>query len=249
MEFSGGQLDIFFRPVIDPRNMQVRIYRVIPVLTTAEGVRVGVKQVLEHGGDPVDTAMRNVLVIQQAAMALSAAHDAGNQVFLMFPVSARAMETKESATIVVKGIKGLADVCAKAGILHLFDLRDRPRLNDLDGLVIPLLIRFDKYVIEPPAGLEDYVAISSCNAQGVVIDMGPEHISEKDLTALWSRAAPRRLGVFVQNVCDGAVIPLAQRYESRGIDGPIFGDMSADIGPRETFENLETFEDVSVPGE
>jgi len=65
-----------------------------------------------------------------------------------------------------------------------------------------------------------------------VLDMDPDEGSGLDLTKLWSRAAPRRLGIFVQNARDEAVLPMAERYESRGVDGEVFGKLLPEIGPR-----------------
>ncbi len=236
MAFSDGHLEIFYRPIVDPRDEQVRIYRAVPVLSTDDGSLVGAKQVLAHDGSPLDTAARNAEVLRRVAADLVAAHNGGNTVFVMVPVNAKAMSTRESATAMVKVLKDLPPVCAKAAISHLFDLPDRLTLNTLDDAVVPLLITIDKFVIEPPARLEDYSDIGACDAQGVVLDMGPDEGPDGgeglDLTKFWSRAVPRRLGIFVQNVRDEAVLPMAERYESRGLDGPVFGKLLPEIGPR-----------------
>lgn len=238
MAFSEGHLAIFYRPVVNPQDEQVMIYRAVPVLTTDDGTKTGAKQVLEHHGNPMDTAARNAVILQRIAADLVAAHGAGKTVFVMLPVSAKAMEIKESATAMVKVLKDLPPVCAKAAISHLFDLPDRLTMDILDDAVVPLLIAIDKFVIEPPASLKDYNDIGACNAQGVVLDMAPEEGSGLDLTTLWSRAAPRRLGIFIQNVEDEAVISTAGRYESRGVDGPVFGKLLPEIGPRTTRADL-----------
>jgi len=252
MAFSEGRLDIFYRPVVDPRDEQVMIYRAVPVLTTDEGAqKVGAKQVLEHHGKPTDpaatvnTAKRNVAVLQRAAADLVAAHSAGRAVFLMMPISAKALGSTESATIMVKALKGMHPLCAKAVISHLFDLPDRVTLSVLDDVVVPLLISIDKFVIEPPADLKDYADIGACNAQGVVLDMDPDEGSGLDLTTLWSRAAPRHLGIFAQNVTDEAVIPAMVRFEGRGVDGPVIGNLLPEIGPRTSRSNLASLETVS----
>ncbi len=232
MAFSAGHLEIFYRPVVNPQDEQVMIYRAVPVLTTDDGTMTGAKQVLEHHGNPMDTAERNAEVLQRIAADLVVAHNAGKAVFVMLPVSAHAMATKESATVMVRTLKDLPPVCASAAISHLFDLPDRLTLDVLDDAVVPLLIAIDKFVIEPPAGLKDYSDIGACNAQGVVLDMDPDQGSGLDLTKFWSRATPRRLGMFVQNVDDEAVISMAARYEGRGVDGPVFGKLLPEIGPR-----------------
>lgn len=242
MAFSDGHLEVFFRPIVDPRDEQVRIYRAVPVLNSDDGSKIGAKQVLAHDGDPMDTAERNAVVLQHCAAALAAAHSAGNAVFLMLPISAKALETKESSTAMVKVLKDLPDVCAKAAISHVFDLPDRVTLDTLDDVVVPLLITIDKFVLEPPAELEDYTDISSCNAQGVVLDMAPGEGANMDLTKLWSRAAPRRLGIFVQNADNEDIIPMAERYEGRGVDGPVFGKLLHKIGPRASRGDLAGLE-------
>ncbi len=251
MAFSEGRLDIFYRPVVDPRDEQVMIYRAVPVLTSDEGaVKVGAKQVLKHHGKPTDpaatinTAERNVAVLQRAAADLVAAHSAGRAVFLMMPISANSLGTKESATVMVKALKEMHPLCAKAIISHLFDLPDRVTLDVLDDVVVPLLISIDKFVIEPPDGLKDYADIGACNAQGVVLDMDPDEGSGLDLTTLWTRAAPRHLGIFVQNVADEDVIPALVRFEGRGVDGPVLGKLLPEIGPRTTRGSLASLETV-----
>jgi len=240
MALSDSKLEIFFRPIVNPLNEQVLIYRAVPVLTNQDGVITGAKKVLAHNGDAMDTAIRNIAVLKQAAFALEQAHAAGNGVFLMLPVSGKAMETKESATYMVQALKELPAVCAKAAISHLFDLPDRVTLSTLDDVVIPLLITIDKFVIEPPASLTDYTDITACNAQGVVLDMEPGEGSGMDLAKFWSIAAPRRLGMFVQNISDEDAIGLTQRYEGRGMDGAVFGDLLPNIGPRTTRSELKS---------
>lgn len=238
MAFSDGHLDIFYRPIVDPRDEQVKIYRAVPVLSTDDGSLTGAKQVLAHDGKPMDTAARNAVVLQRIAADLAAAHRSGKAVFVMLPISAKAMSTKESATAMVKVLKDLPPICAKAAISHLFDLPDRVTMDSLDDAVVPLLITLEKFVIEPPAALEDYSDIGACNAQGVVLDLDPDEGSGLDLTKFWSRAAPRRLGIFVQNACDETVLPMAERYEGRGVDGPVFGELLPEIGSRTTRAEL-----------
>lgn len=242
MAFPNGQLEIFFRPIVDPRDDQVRIYRAVPVLNTDDGAIVGAKQVLAYDGNPMETAARNAVILQHCAAALAAAHRSGRAVFLMLPVSAKALETKESSTAMVKTLKELPEVCSKAAISHVFDLPERVTLDTLDDVVVPLLITIDKFVLEPPADLDDYTDISSCNAQGVVLDLAPGEGADMDLTKVWSRAAPRRLGIFVQNVEDESVLPMAERYEGRGVDGPVFGKLLPEIGPRTSREDLNNLE-------
>jgi|GEM_PF-1677564 len=236
MVSSGSQLDTLYRPVINPRNGQVLIYRAIPVLRSEEGDLTGEKQVLEHRGDAMDTAERNILFLNRAAIELDRAHKSGRAVLLVIPISAKAMETKESATLMVGALKRLPDICSKAAITHFFDLPSRVRLDTLDDMLIPLLVTIDKFLIEPPDDLDDYTDVASCNAQGVVIDMHMEGRSEADLTTFWSRAAPRRLGMFVQNVDDKDLVPAVKRFECMGMDGAAFGDMSPEIGPRDTWD-------------
>lgn len=252
MPFSEGRLDIFYRPVVDPRDEQVMIYRAVPVLTAEDGTaKVGAKQVLKHHGKPTDpavtinTAERNVAVLQRAAADLVAAHSAGRAVFLMMPFNAKSLGTRKSATIMVNALKQMHPLCAKAFISHLFDLPDRVTLDVLDTVVVPLLVSIDKFVIEPPAGLKDYADIGACNAQGVVLDMDPDEGTGLDLTTLWSRAAPRHLGIFAQNVTDEAVISDLLRYEGRGVDGPILGKLLPEIGPRTSRGSLASLETVS----
>jgi len=227
-----SKLEIFFHPIINPLNEKVLIYRAVPVLTEADGVKRGAKQVLKHNGDPMDTALRTIAVLNQACEHLEAAHAAGNEVFLMVPVNAKALETKESTTLMVQALKELPAVCAKAAITHLFDLPERLTLNRLDDIVIPFLVTIDKYVIEPPATLTDYTDINACNAQGVVLDLEPGEGSGLDMAKFWSLAAPRRLGMFIQNIHDEDATELAKRYECRGMDGPFFGNLWPKIGPR-----------------
>ncbi|PCI42312.1 MAG: hypothetical protein COB46_00805 [Rhodospirillaceae bacterium] len=235
---ADAKLEMVFRPIINPLNEQVMIYRAIPILQTPDGVLTGAKQVLDHNDDPVNTALRNIAVLKLAASALEQAHAAGNGVLLMMPVSGKALETKESATLMVQALKSLPDVCNKAAISHLFDLPNRINTSTLDDIVIPLLITIDKFVIEPPASLEDYTVISACNAQGVVLDMEPGAGSGIALAKFWAAAAPRRLGMFVQNITDEDSIGLVQRYEGRGMDGQIFGDAMDNIGPRTSRSEL-----------
>ena len=242
MAFSDGTLEIFFRPIVDPRDEQVRIYRAVPVLNTDDGAKVGAKQVLAHDGNPMDTAERNVEVLQRCALALAAAHQSGNAVFLMVPISAKALATKESSTVMVKALKELPDACSKAAISHVFDLPDRITLDTLDDVVVPLLITIDKFVLEPPATLADYTDFTSCNAHGVVLDMAPGEGADMDLTKLWSRAAKCHLGIFVQNAEDEAAITMATRYESRGVDGPVFGKLLPEVGPRTSRGGLKDLE-------
>jgi hypothetical protein len=229
---SESHLELFFRPIINPLNEKVLIYRAVPVVKTGDSVKTGAKQVLKHSGDPEVTAERNVDVLKLAALHLEAAHASGNDVLLMVPMNAKAMETKESTTLMVKALKALPSLCAKAMVIHLFDLPDRLTMNKLDDVVIPFLISTDKFVIEPPTSLTDYTDISGCNAQGVVLDLEPGEGAKIDLAKFWSLAAPRRLGMFIQNVKDETDIDLAKRYECRGMDGPIFGELLAKIGPR-----------------
>ncbi|MBL4692760.1 MAG: hypothetical protein JKY92_05470 [Magnetovibrio sp.] len=132
----------------------------------------------------------------------------------------------------VEALKNLPDVCRKAAISHVFDLPAKINLNTLDDIVIPLLITIDKFIIEPPATLSDYTDISGCNAQGVVLDMKPGEGSGLEFSKFWNVAKPRRLGIFVQNISDEHTADLTRRYEGQGIDGPIFGDLLAEIGPR-----------------
>ncbi len=244
MAFTEGHLDIFYRPVVNPMDRQVMIYRAVPVLNGDDQTLTGAKQVLTHNGKPydpaatMDTAERNADVIIKIASDLAAAHGNGYAVFAMFPISAKALATKEAATIIVKTLKDLPPVCSKAAIAHVFDMPEKLTLDDLDTILVPLLISMDKFVVEPPDGLKDFTDIGTCNAQGVVLDMDPEEGSSIDLTKFWSRAAPRRLGIFAQNVQDGSVMDMMERYEGRGVDGPLFGDLLPEIGPRTTREQL-----------
>lgn len=232
MVFADSKVEIFFRPVVNPLDGQVLIYRAVPVETMGDKTRVGAKQVLEHRGDPMDTAHRNGFVLHLCGLALAAAHNRGRSVMLMLPVNAAAMETKESTTEMVKAFKALAPVCAKAAISHIFNLPDRVNADSLADIIIPTLISVDKFIVEPPATITDYTVINACNAQGVVLDMQPGEGEKIDLTKFWARAAPRRLGMFVQNAADEDLIAQLERYEGRGIDGSVFGDVLREIGPR-----------------
>lgn len=235
MTNTAAKLEIFYRPVINPSNDQIMIYRAVPVVTKGDEVQTGAKQVLKYSGDPIEVAHKNIAVIRKAAFDLELAHEAGNAVFLIMPISAKALENKESASLMVKALKSLPAVCSKAAISHVFDLPERISLDTLDDIVIPLLITIDKFLIEPPATMSDYTDISGCNAQGVVLDMQPGEGSELKLSKFWAVAAPRRLGIFVQNISDQDSIDSIKYYEGRGMDGPIFGSLLDAIGPRSMF--------------
>ncbi|MBL4692759.1 MAG: hypothetical protein JKY92_05465 [Magnetovibrio sp.] len=85
-----AKLEMFYRPVINPANDHVVIYRAIPVMTQDGDVKTGAKQVLEYSGDPIDTAQKNIAVLRKAAVDLQIAHDNGKSVFLILPISANA---------------------------------------------------------------------------------------------------------------------------------------------------------------
>lgn len=80
--------------------------------------------------------------------------------------------------------------------------------------------------------------IGACNAQGVIFDMEEEGNDEGELTTFWSRAAPRRLPIFIQNAPDEDIVLMAERYECRGLDGTIYGADDSVIGPRTTRDAL-----------
>ncbi len=243
----NGNLSLYYRPVVDLRDESVRIYRVVPVLRDEDGtILTDAKAVLPRDGDPMDIAARNIAVLQHAALALSKAHEAGNTVFLMVPISARALATKESSTTMVRALKGFPALCSSAMVAHIFDLPDKINMGTLDDIIVPLLVMLEKFVVEPPFGLDDYTDIGAINAQGVVLDLDPRQNDgagpQMDLTNLWARAAPRRLNLFVQNAQEEETINAAMRFEGRGVDGPVIGDLLSAIGPRTTRSDLGALE-------
>lgn len=236
---SQMSLGILYRPVINTRDGQVLIYRAIPTLKTDGGDIIGAKKVLQHLGNPIETAGRHKVFLQKVSADLEKAHNNGRVVFVMVPINAQALETKESATAMVETLKSLSPVCSHGFISHLFNLPDPLKLSTLDDVVIPLLVTIEKFVIEPPNDLDDYTDIAACNAQGVVLDMQQGDVSTADLTNLWARGAPRRLGLFVQNIDDQELIPVTERYECLGIDGPVVSGVSQEIGPRTTWDQVK----------
>ncbi|MEK9753189.1 MAG: hypothetical protein VW338_08275 [Rhodospirillaceae bacterium] len=216
----------------------MRMYRAVPTLTDGDAHLTDAKQVIPYDNDSMVTARRNAAVLAAAGEDLAVAYAAGREVFVLLPVNANAMATKESATCMVECLRKLPPICAKAAVLHIFDLPARLTLDVLDNAIIPLLFIIDKFVIEPPLGLGDYTNIATCNAHGVVYDMDEADHDQAGLKSVWARAAPRRLAIFVQNATDEATLAQAERYECRGIDGALFGELLDEIGPRVTATDL-----------
>jgi hypothetical protein len=189
------ELQVLYRPILDPVKGVVRMYRAVPTLTDGDAHLTGAKQVIPYDNDGMATARRNAAVLAAAGEDLAVAHAAGREVFVLLPVNANAMATKESATCMVECLRKLPPICAKAAVLHIFDLPARLTLDVLDDAIIPLLLIIDKFVIEPPLGLGDYTN-------------------------------------------DEATLAQAERYECRGIDGALFGELLDEIGPRATAADL-----------
>jgi hypothetical protein len=122
---TKSELRIFYRPVLDPVKDVVRMYRAEPVLTRAGERVVGAKRIIEYDDDSMATARRNAAVLKAAGADLAVAHESEREVFLMMPINANAMATKESSTFMVGCLEALPPVCAKAAVLHIFDLPGR----------------------------------------------------------------------------------------------------------------------------
>ena len=223
-------LQVRFRPVLDLTKNEAWIYRAVPVMVHGDEENVGEDSVIPYDDDSIETARINAKVITAAGQSLTAAAD--HDVLLMIPINANALGTTQGATIIVDALNTVPDEVAKSLIAHVFGLPDKVTLDFLDDAVIPIMFTTSKFIVEPPMALEDYTDIAACNAQGVVLDMAVRKEDFSDLTNVWSRATPRRLSIFVQNVADAAVLPMAERYKCRGVDGPLFGELLPDIGPR-----------------
>lgn len=232
------ELRILYRPVLDPVKDVVRVYRAEPVLTRAGEHVVGAKRVIDYDDDSMATARRNAAVLKAAGADLAIAHEAERDVFLMMPINANAMATKESATFMVECLEALPPVCAKAAGLHIFDLPGRASRDILDDVILPLRFTIDRFVIEPPLTLSDYADIAEIDANGVVFDYGEPGHDDSGLARVWSRATMHKLALFVQNAKEKTTLVQATRYECRGIDGQLFGDPKPEIGPRASAAEL-----------
>ena len=232
MNTEPDTLQVRFRPILDLSKKEAWIYRAVPVLVGAGSEVIGEDAIIPYEDDSIATAEINAKVIAAAGRAYAVADAAEHDVLLMIPINANALRTTESATIVVDALKALPRHLSKGLIAHIYGLPANVTLDFLDDVVIPILFTTNKFVIEPPMSLEDYTDIAACNAQGVVLDLRRDDQDFQDLTKVWSRAVPRRLSIFIQNAADPAVIPLAERYRCRGIDGPLYGELLTEIGPR-----------------
>ena len=146
---ADGENLMLYRPVVNPMDGQVRIYRAIPSAIANDVIKVGAKQVLDSG-NPIDVAKTNAEILSTAGESLAAAHEAGNQVFLIVPISANAMATKESATIVVQALKELPAISQRAAVAHVFHCPEKLNLDALDDIVLPLIFHLEKFMIDPP---------------------------------------------------------------------------------------------------
>ena len=105
--------------------------------------------------------------------------------------------------------------------IELFELPERPSLDTMEDIVIPLMPFFDRLVARPRAGLDDYTVFANVNLLGVSIDL--ENADAPDLTRFWAGARNRRLAVFAHGVGDQAQRDALQRFEVEGMDGPALG--------------------------
>jgi len=242
-------INVVYRPIVDPLDNSVRFYRAIPVLRYEDGTTViGHAEALRHEKDAMDTAERNAVVLVQATLALAAAHNHGDQIFLLVPINAAALSTKESATYLVRALKELDPIFGRAAVAQLFNLPEPTTMDRLDDALIPVMIATDKYIFEPPGSVKDYMDFGAINAQGVAMDLGVtrENDTQMSMTDLWSRAAPRKLKLFYQNVDNEKGFEDATRYEARGVDGSLFGGYLPVPGPRTNREKLKDLETVAL---
>ncbi len=223
-----------YRPVACFGDCGGETFRCSPVLRRSGGEESGVRDILAHKGDIVETARRNALIMRGAVNDLSTAAALGHRVNLIVPVNSMAFGLAKGAAVMVDAMKRLDPELRNALTLELFNLPPNLTVDALGKITIPILPFFKKYIAEPGRGYWNFDLFTNLNFLGVTLDLGrrgrPVDEALMELMDFWSKATAARLGLFVKGIGDRILLETAERYQAAGMDGPLIGEETETLG-------------------
>jgi hypothetical protein len=235
MDAQQNQTKINYRPILRSSDDLIDTFRCRAFMQTADGEDLGSDLILGHKGDIESTAERNAAVLKLAFKAIRRMAVSGQDTKVFVPINSVAMASRKGAAIIYKMFEELEPEFRKVLSVWLFNLPQRVSVDSLSDMTIPFLPFTDRFFAEPHEKMEDYTVFTNCNYSGVTIDaaLAGDTVQDRQdrVTDFWSEAAPRRLGIYIQNIEDDEIKALAVRIEASGMDGPAIAPDADRPGP------------------
>lgn len=234
-EPEGATLDIVYRPVWEIDTPQVDLFQARPILRTADGEEIPNYMPLVRLPSIEATMKRQVKYLNQAFQALHIRFERGERFRLLVRINSLALATTEAASVVTEVFRGLSKDVRDNVVIEVSDFPQNMSLDNMDDITIPLMPFFDNLLACPELDRTDYTLFANLNYAGVTMHLNDKPMDLKLAGKLFelfaSRAAPRRLPMWVLGLPSQEVANVARMSEAAALSGSYMDADSMRPGP------------------
>lgn len=234
-EPEGATLDIVYRPVWEVDTPLVDLFQARPILRTADGVEIPNYMPLVRLPTIEATMKRQVKYLNQAFQALHIRFERGERFRLLVRINSLALATTEAASVVTEVFRGLSKGVRDNVVIEVSDFPQNMSLDNMDDITIPLMPFFDNLLACPELDRTDYTLFANLNYAGVTMHLNDKpmdlKLAGKLLQLFASRAAPRRLPMWVLGLPSQEVANVARMSEAAALSGSYMDADSMLPGP------------------
>ena len=234
-EPEGATLDITYRPVWEIDAPQVDLFQARPILRTSGGEEIPNYMPLVRLTTIDATMKRQVTYLNQAIQALRIRFARGERFRLLVRINSLALATSEAASVVTEVFRGLSKEERDHMVIEVSDFPQNMSLDNMDDITIPLMPFFDNLLACPELDRTDYTLFANLNYAGVTMHLNDKPMDLKLAGKLFSlfssRAAPRRLPMWVLGIPSQDVANVARMSEASVLSGAYMDADSVMPGP------------------